>query len=50
FDNEGNKHHPREWFIAPLEVIDEVINLIISGEVIHYLYDAQNESIVKRRE
>ncbi|MBU1667209.1 GIY-YIG nuclease family protein [bacterium] len=50
FDKDGNSHTTREWFIAPLEVIDEVIDLIISGKVIYYLYDAKNESIVKRRE
>ncbi len=33
FDKNGNKHHPREWFIAPLAVIDEAIELIISGEL-----------------
>lgn len=49
FDKDGKKHHPREWFIAPLEVIDEAIDLIISTKIIDYEYDAQNECIVERR-
>ena len=49
FDKDGKKHHPREWFIAPLEVIHEAIDLITGAKVIDYVYDAQNESIVERR-
>jgi len=39
FDNAGKRHTPREWFIAPLPVIEEAIELIISGEIIKYEYD-----------
>lgn len=48
FDKQGNRHTPREWFIAPLNIIEQAIHLIISGEVIKYKYDAINEQIVKR--
>jgi len=44
-DEKGSTHRPREWFIAPLEVIEEVINLIISGKIINYRYNKLSEKI-----
>lgn len=48
FDKEGNRHSPREWFIAPVGIIDQVIHLIISGEIVKYKYDSKNEEIVTK--
>lgn len=48
YDGNGKLYKPREWFIAPLEVIEETINLIVSGKIIHYKYDENNEKIVER--
>lgn len=45
-DDSGNLHRPREWFIAPLEVIEEAVELIISGEIVNYHYDEISELIV----
>ncbi len=46
FDEKGRRHMPQEWFIAPLNVIDQAIKMIISGEIIHYKYDQELEVIV----
>ena len=48
FDKDGNRHTPREWFIAPLDIIEQAIHLIISGEIVNYRYDSTNEQIVKK--
>lgn len=48
FDKNGNRHTPREWFIAPLKIIEQAIELIISGNIINYRYDSENEEILKR--
>lgn len=48
YDGNGKLYKPREWFIAPLEVIEETINLIVSGKIINYRYDENNEKIVER--
>ncbi len=48
FDKSSNRHIPREWFIAPLEVIEQAIHLIISGDILKYRYDSVNEEIVLR--
>lgn len=47
-DDSGNIHKPREWFIAPLEVIEEAVELIISGRIVDYRYDEINEKISLR--
>lgn len=46
-DNEGIPHNPKEWFIVPLDIIEHAVQLIISGEVIHYRYDNENKLIIK---
>ncbi len=48
FDETGKRYTPREWFIAPYRVIEEAIALLISGEVVKYRYDAEEERIVLR--
>ena len=48
FDSRGRRHTPREWFIAPLGVIEQAITLIISGEVVKYAYDTKNEVIIEK--
>lgn len=47
-DKNGDKHKPREWFIAPLEVIEDAIKLILNGQIINYKYDSMTQSIVYR--
>jgi hypothetical protein len=48
FDNQGNRHIPREWFIAPLGIIEQAIQLLISGSIVHYRYDPLKQLIVGR--
>lgn len=48
FDASNKRHTPREWFIAPLPVIEEAIRLIISGEITEYRYDPATKLIRKK--
>lgn len=48
FDEDGKRYTPREWFIAPLEVIEQAIALIITEEIVGYRYDAGNNVIVSK--
>jgi len=48
FDEKGNRHSPREWFIVPLEIIEEAIEFIISDEISDYRYDTERQIIVGR--
>jgi hypothetical protein len=48
FDAGGRRHVPREWFIAPLDVISTAVELLISGEIVNYKYDLERQEIVGR--
>ncbi|SDX74245.1 GIY-YIG nuclease family protein [Flavobacterium degerlachei] len=48
FDEKKRRHTPREWFIAPIDVIEQAIELIISGEVVKYSYDEVSCIISKK--
>jgi hypothetical protein len=48
YDINGTRHTPREWFIAPLHVIEQAIHYIIAGSIINYRYDDINEEIVNK--
>ncbi len=48
FDEKKRRHTPREWFVAPIEVIEQAIELIISGEVVKYKYDVNNRVIIAK--
>lgn len=47
-DDLGAIYHPREWFIAPLEIIQEAIQLIVDGQIEHYKYDPSVKKIILR--
>lgn len=48
FTEQGQRLMPREWFVAPFEIIEEAIRLILSEEIINYKYDVENEAIVEK--
>jgi hypothetical protein len=48
YDKDGNKHYPREWFIAPLSVIQEVIQLIVDDKISQYEYNADLQVLVRK--
>jgi hypothetical protein len=48
FDENKIRHTPREWFIAPLDVIEQAIQMIINGEIVNYRFDIVNEIIINR--
>lgn len=47
-DKNGVKTKPREWFVAPLDVIEQAIDLFVSGEIVKYRYDIGRKNIVLR--
>jgi hypothetical protein len=48
FDSKKVRHSPREWFIAPIEIVNQAIALLVNGKIVQYKYDAENQAIVKR--
>ena len=48
-DNQGKSYTPKEWFIAPINVIDMAINLIIKGEIVNFTYDKDRQVIIAKK-
>lgn len=46
YDKSGNRYIPREWFVVPLHVIDEVIQLLLNGNIVNYKYDYNSSQVV----
>lgn len=46
YDDKGKRHRPQEWFIVPIEVINEAVDLLADGSIINYKYDDNSESII----
>ena len=42
---ESNYSTPKEWFSVPLSTIEAAVRLLISGEIVNYLYDAASETV-----
>jgi hypothetical protein len=47
-NEKGQRITPREWFVVPLEVIEEAIQLILSEKIVDYEYDVANKIIVDK--
>lgn len=47
-DRFGRAVMPREWFMVPLFVIDEVVERIKDRSIVDYVYDPKTASLVKR--
>ena len=48
YDEKLRRKMPQEWFVAPLQIIENAIELIISGDIVKYRFDVAKNEIVKR--
>lgn len=46
FDKNGKRHSPREWIVAPYEIIDKAIDLIVADKALNYRYDREMGAII----
>lgn len=42
---DGRAYEPSEWYSVPLQVIDQAIELITSGDIVDYEYDAEARAL-----
>lgn len=47
-DRFGHPVVPREWFLVPLQMIDEAVEKIRDGTITEYLYDPKSAALVHR--
>jgi hypothetical protein len=46
-DRFGRPVVPREWFLVPIFVVDEVVERIKDGSIIRYVYDPKTATLVE---
>ncbi len=44
----GKRLNPREWFVVPLDVIEEAIQLILNEKITDYVYDTKLNCIIQK--
>lgn len=49
-DRFGGKVQPREWFLVPLPVVEEVVERIKDGSISNYVFDVETACVKQRRE
>ena len=49
-DRFGKPVRPREWFVVPLQVIDEAVKRIRDGTITRFVYDARTATLVNGEE
>lgn len=47
-NRKGHDYDPSEWFVVTLNVIDQAIDLIISGDIVGYVYDARAQKLINQ--
>lgn len=47
-DSNGELHTPTEWYVAPLEIIELVVEKIMDGTIVNYTYNAEQQCLEKR--
>ena len=45
-DKSGNFRKPKEWYIVPLNIIEETIQLIINNQIQNYKFDHLSNKLV----
>lgn len=48
YDKQGKRFSPREWFVAPLHIIEAAANMLINGDIVNYRYNPDTQSIGER--
>jgi hypothetical protein len=48
-DRFGNPVKPREWFLVPLFIVNQVVERIKDGSITEYLYEPSSAQLVKSK-
>jgi hypothetical protein len=48
-DKDGRKTVPKEWYSVPIDVIDDALKMIQTGEIVGYVYDSSKLKLVKSK-
>jgi hypothetical protein len=48
YDADGKRFIPREWFVVPLNVINEAVELFINGGIVNYKFDINKNELIPK--
>lgn len=48
-DLKGRNYDPSEWYVVPIKVIDQAVDLIMSGDIVGFVYDPKTQKLVEGR-
>ena len=48
YDANGKRVIPREWFVVPLNVINEAVELFINGGIVNYKFDINKNELIPK--
>jgi hypothetical protein len=48
YDKQGKRFSPREWFIAPLHIIEKAAAMLINSDIVNYRYDVEKQTVEER--
>lgn len=48
YNSDGKRFIPREWFVVPIDVLNEAIDLFMKGIIINYQYDLTKQNLLLR--
>lgn len=48
-DKNGRDYTPREWYCVPIQAVRHAVELIDSGEIVNYTYDAETQEMVEAK-
>lgn len=48
YDADGKRVIPREWFVVPLNVINEAVELFINGGIVNYKFDINKNELIPK--
>ncbi|MGM9760409.1 MAG: GIY-YIG nuclease family protein [Parabacteroides sp.] len=49
-DDKGTAHQPCEWFVVPFAIVEHIIERIVDGSIIHYVYNPELQCLEKQEE
>lgn len=41
---DGRNYDPSEWFVVPLTMIDQAVEMIVSGDIVDFVYDSSTQT------
>jgi hypothetical protein len=44
-DKDGKNYIPSEWFIVPLGIVDQIVQMISTGDIVNYIYDPATKEL-----